>query len=323
MTMTETVMSLTTGSLPEPVTRDGPRVTILGTGTMGSAMARNLLRAGLPVTVWNRTPAPAARLTQIGASTAATPADAVASADVVITMLPDAAVVQEMLLGQGVLAALRTGAVLVQMGTIGVHATQELAAAVGASRPDVALVDAPVSGSRGPAEAGQLLVLASGPDRVHRQLQPVFSAIGRAAIWLGPTGAGSRLKLVLNTWLGFLIEGAAETAALADALGVDHKALIDSLDGGPLAAALALAKLRKIDSGDDSPEFSLRWAQKDLGLAVGEAGSRTLPVANAISRRWQELIADGLGELDVSAARHGLDMPAADGRQVDHLALTE
>ena len=192
------------------------------------------------------------------------------------------------------------------MGTIGVQATQQLVATTAARRPDVRFADAPVSGTRGPAEAGRLLILASGPESARTALAPVFDAIGSRTLWLGPAGAGSRLKLVLNTWLAFLMEGIAESAAAADALGVDHRVLRDALEGGPLAAPVALAKLAKIDAGDDTPDFSLRWAAKDIDLAVGEAGELTLPVAAVIGHRWHQLIESGLGQADVIAARHGL-----------------
>lgn len=285
----------------------GPRIAVLGTGTMGSAMARNLLQAGLPVDVWNRTPGRTAALAGLGASAHCSPRDAVAGAGVVLTMLPDAGTVTSVAISQGVLGSLRPGAVWAQMGTIGVEATDELAGIVARQRPDVLFVDAPVSGTRGPAEAGELLVLASGPDRARAVLEPVFGAIGGRTLWLGPAGAGSRLKLVLNTWLAFLVEGIAESAALADVLGVSHDALADALAGGPLAAGAALAKLAKIDAGDDdSPDFSLRWALKDVNLAVGSAGAWRLPATAAIGRQWQELASAGLADMDVSAARRGL-----------------
>jgi 3-hydroxyisobutyrate dehydrogenase len=185
----------------------GPRVAVLGMGTMGAGMARSLLRAGLPVGVWNRTPERAADVAASGAVAHADPAGAVAGADVVITMLADAAAVRSVALDAGMLAAMRPGAIWAQMGTIGVGATEELAAAVAARRPDVAFVDAPVSGSRAPAEAGELAILAAGPEGVRAALEPVFGAVGQVTRWLGETpGAASRLKLVINTWLMFLIE---------------------------------------------------------------------------------------------------------------------
>jgi len=282
------------------------RVAVLGLGTIGAGMARNLLRAGLPVDVWNRTPERAAALADAGAAAHADPADAVAHAGVVITILSHEAATRSVALDAGALAAMPPGAVWAQMGTIGVAATEELAASVAAQRPDVMFVDAPVSGTRGPAEAGELFVLASGPEAARPLLEPAFGAIGRTTRWLGEAGAGSRLKLVWNTWLMFLIEGAAEVMALADAVGVDRSEVLDLLGNGRLASPVAAGKARKMDSGDDSPDFALEWAVKDMSLALDAAPGRSLDVLAALRDRWQRLVDQGLGGQDMSAARHGL-----------------
>jgi 3-hydroxyisobutyrate dehydrogenase len=176
-----------------------PRVAVLGIGTMGRGMAHSLLRAGFTVDAWNRTPEPAAQLAADGATAHDDPAQAVEHADVVITMVPDARAVDDVAFGQSMLAALRPGAVWAQMGTIGVAATAGIDDMVRRHRPDVMFVDAPVSGSRGPAETGQLLILASGPAAAEAILDPAFSAIGRKTVWLGQAGQGSRMKLVVNT----------------------------------------------------------------------------------------------------------------------------
>ncbi len=291
-----------------------PRVAVLGTGTMGAGMARSMLRAGLQVDVWNRSPERAAALAAAGAVVHPDPAAAVAAATVVVTMLGDAQAVRSVALDQGMLESLPRAAVWAQMGTIGVAATAELAALVAQRRPDVQFVDAPVSGTRGPAEAGELLVLASGPDTAKAVLEPVFAAVGQATRWLGEAGAGSRMKVVVNAWLFFLIEGAAEVMALAEAVGVDRGAVLDLLSTGRMAAPVAAGKARKMDAGDDSPDFSLRWAVKDAGLALDAAAGRNLAALAAIRDRWQELVTQGLGELDTSAARHGLgQQPASAG----------
>ena len=291
-----------------------PRVAVLGTGIMGSAMARNLLRAGLAVDVWDRSPEAAARLTGAGAIAHASPDQTVVRADVAITMLPFEAAVTSVAVDQGMINALPTGAIWAQMGTIGVRATEELAARVSDQRPDVWFVDAPVSGTRQPAEAGRLVILASGPEAARLALDPVFGALGTRTLWLGLAGAGSRLKLVLNSWLAFLVEGLAESAALADSLGVSHDAVREALRGTPLEAPVSLMKLAKIDAGDESPDFSLRWATKDVDLAITEGGERALPVAATIGRRWHELVDAGLGDADVSAAIHGLVQSAGVSR---------
>ena len=282
-----------------------PRVAVLGAGTMGQGMAHSLLRAGFTVDVWNRTPEPAAQLAADGATAHEDPGDAVRHADVVITMVADADAVNQVAFGLGMLEAMRPEAVWSQMSTIGVSATGELAARVGKERPDVYFADAPVSGTRGPAEQGQLLILASGPDAARPVLDPVYGALGREARWLGPAGAGSRLKLVMNSWLVILVEGGAEMMALADSLGVDHQQVLDFLREGNLANPAAAAKFAKMGAGDDAPDFSLQWALKDIRLAMGDSGRR-LPVLETVRDRWAALVDQGLGDRDVSAARHGL-----------------
>ncbi|HUY52909.1 MAG TPA: NAD(P)-dependent oxidoreductase [Streptosporangiaceae bacterium] len=282
-----------------------PRVAVLGIGTMGRGMAHSLLRAGFGVDVWNRSPEPAAQLALDGATAHERPANAVAHADVVITMVADADAVREVAFTEGMLEAMRPGAVWAQMATIGVAATGELDARVRAGHPGILFVDAPVSGTKGPAESGKLLILAAGPDAARPVLEPVFGALGQRTKWLGAAGRGTRLKLVMNTWLVTLVEGAAEIMALADSLGVDHSDVLEFLGEGNLASPVALVKARKMDSGDDSPEFSLQWALKDIGLALA-AADLPLPAVEVIRERWASLAGSGLGGLDVAAARHGL-----------------
>jgi 3-hydroxyisobutyrate dehydrogenase len=282
-----------------------PTVAILGAGAMGAAFAERLLDQGFAVAVWNRTPGPVATLAQRGATAHGKPDQAVDRADVVVTMLPTADAVREVMLEQRTLNFIRPGAVWAQMGTIGVEATETLRTEVEREFPDVAFVDAPVSGSRDPARSGRLVILASGPSRARQIVEPVLEALGRP-VWLGEAGAGSRMKLVLNTWLAFEIEAAAEVAALADRLGVAHSALREVVAGGPLASGVALTKLAKMESDDYSPDFSLEWALKDLDLAQSAAGGEVTPVAESIAERWRRLVAAGYGHLDISAARKGL-----------------
>jgi 3-hydroxyisobutyrate dehydrogenase len=282
------------------------QVAVIGLGIMGSAMARNLVTAGFPTTVWNRNSSAAQPLVESGATTVERAEDAVRDAEVVITMLPDASAVTSVMVDGHVLEAMVPGAVWAQMGTIGVQATIDLAATVQAARPDVRFVDAPVSGSKGPAEEAQLLILASGPDEAQGVIDPVFSAIGRATQWSGPAGNGSRLKVLVNTWLAFLVEGAAETLALCDRFGVEHDQLASALEGGPLASGLGMAKLKKMDSGNYDPEFPLEWALKDVDISAAEAGDPPLPVLSAISNQWHAAVDQGLGRQDISAVRSAL-----------------
>jgi 3-hydroxyisobutyrate dehydrogenase len=284
-------------------------VAVLGTGIMGSAMARNLVAAGLPTTVWDRSPEATAPLADAGAVAAASVPDAIRDARVVITMLPDADVVESVLFADGP-PPFAPGAVWAQMGTIGVSATTGLASRLGRIRPDVTFVDAPVSGSKGPAEAGQLLILASGPAAAEPVTAAVFDAIGRKTVWLGAAGQGSRMKLVVNTYLSFLIEGVAEALELGRRLGIDPARLDAVLEGGPLDAPLADAKLHKIARGDFTPEFPLEWALKDVDLAIAAGDGASLPMLAALSRQWHSAVEAGYGRSDVSAARLPLGDPA-------------
>src|SRR5581483_11517878 len=134
---------------------------------------------------------------------------------------------------------------------------------------------------------------------------PVFAALGRRTVWLGDAGSGMRMKVVLNAWMAFVMEGLAETLTLADDLGVEHAQIFDVLDGSPLAAPWAVTKAHKIDAGDYSAEFALEWALKDVDLALNSVLDR-LPALAAISDQWHRATVEGYGRLDLSAARLAL-----------------
>jgi 3-hydroxyisobutyrate dehydrogenase len=283
------------------------RVAVLGTGIMGSAMAGRLVAAGLVTTVWDRSPTAAASLGQAGALVADTAAEAAKDAGVVITMLPTADVMTSVVFDGGVAGAFAPGAVWAQMGTIGVEATTGAAARVGGQWPDVLFVDAPVSGSKGPAENGELLILASGPPGAEAVVAPVFAALGRKTVWLGLAGQGSRMKLVVNAYMSVLIEGVAEALGLADRLGIHAAELEQVIEDGPLDAPIADAKLHKMARGDFTPEFPLQWALKDVELALQAAGPDAAPLLAALARQWRAAVDAGHGRQDISAARLALD----------------
>ena len=284
-----------------------PRVAVLGTGIMGAGMAERLLDQGFAVDVWDRTPAATAHLAERGARAHADTAEAVRNADVVITMLATPAAVTDVMLSHGGLEAMRTAGVWAQMATIGVEATESLIANVGQRRADVAFVDAPVTGTREPARNGQLTILASGPEPARVSVDPLFAALGQRILWLGPAGQGTRMKLVLNTWLAFEVEAVAEVSATAHRLGVSYEDLLKAVQGGPLASGTALARLAKMERSDHLAQFPLEWALKDLDLTAAAAGPGAAPVAAAIADRWRGLVGQGLGRLDMSAARFGLN----------------
>jgi len=284
-------------------------VAVIGAGIMGSAMTRNLVAAGLDTRVWDRSPSVTAPLAEAGAVAAASARDAVRGAGVVITMLPTADVVEAVIFDGGVADAFEDGCVWAQMGTIGVEATLSIAARLAGQRPAAMFVDAPVSGSKGPAEQGQLLILASGPDAAASALRRVFDAIGRKTVWLGEVGRGSQVKLLVNAYMSILIEGVAETMELADRLGIGHQQLAEVIEGGPLDAPIADAKLHKMDRQEYAAEFPLEWALKDVDLAISAAGGEAPPLLAALSTQWHAAVAAGYGRQDISAARLALASP--------------
>jgi 3-hydroxyisobutyrate dehydrogenase len=284
-----------------------PHVAVIGAGTMGGAMTTRLLAEGFSVDVWSRTATSTTSLVDQGATSFANVSDAVARADVVLTMLPTADITVDVMFEAKGLASMRQNSIWVQMATIGTGATQSLVERALAVRPDVTFIDAPVSGSRGPAESGQLLILASGEVSRAPLLEGVFDAIGKRTLWLGPVGTGSQMKLILNTWLAFQIEGAAEAASLAHRMHVNPSTLLDALHGSPLASPYAVSKLERIIDLDFRPDFSLDWALKDLELVGTDVGVDAAPIAAAIALRWRHLVAIGASGLDVSAAGLGFE----------------
>jgi 3-hydroxyisobutyrate dehydrogenase len=294
-----------------------PDIAVLGTGRMGAPIARNLLAAGFGVAVWNRTPGRARELASAGARLAASPADAAGSADVVLTMLADGDAVDHAMTGPaGAVWALRPGSVWIQMATVGVDWTKRFSAL--AQDHGVEFVDAPVSGSDGPARDAQLVVLASGTDAVRPRVQPLFDAIGRRALWLGPAGNGTRLKLVLNTWLASMAEAMAETLAFTGALGLEQELFLEALAGGPLEAPWATSKGRAMLAREFTPGFALRLALKDarLALEAGRESGLELPLTEALARRW-ELAMPRHGDDDIAAVIDAATAPEPAGRHAD------
>ncbi|WP_447006830.1 NAD(P)-dependent oxidoreductase [Saccharothrix isguenensis] len=240
-------------------------VVVLGTGLMGAGMARSLLRAGFDVVVWNRSVAKARALAEDGAVVADDPKTAVAEADVVITMLFDAgatcAVMTE------ALPAVREESVWAQCGTVGVEGGQRLAEL--AARHRVPYVDAPVLGSRAPAEAGKLTVLAAGHQGLRASVAPVFDAIGIRTVWAGERpGDGQRLKLAANSWVLSITAATAQAVALARGLGLEPDAFLEAIAGGAVDSTYAQVKGRAMIDSDFSPAFGVDGAVKDSELIV-------------------------------------------------------
>lgn len=275
-----------------------PSVAVLGLGAMGHAFAANLLKKSFHVSGWNRTRARGEALTADGLVLCDTPEQAVADAQVIIVMLSDGATT--LATCAQILPTLKPGAVLCQMGTIGVDATQQLIDSINQQRPDVVVLDAPVSGTKAPAEQAQILVLASGDRQRAAAIEPVFAAISKGAKWLGEAGAGSKMKLVANAWLVSVMQGVAESAQLAQQFGFTPDDFWQVLDGGPLAAPYVKGKLAMIAAGEYPAQMQLTWALKDARLALDAAGDRPMPGLQTIATQWQGAVDAGYGDKDLS-----------------------
>lgn len=277
-------------------------VAVLGTGIMGAAMARNIASAGHAVRAWNRTRAKAEPLAEVGAHVADTPAEAVEGADVVLTMLHDGPAVQETM--EAAAPALRRDLRWVQSTTVGLEAVRPLADF--AARHELVLFDAPVLGTREPAEAGKLTVLAAGPAD-DAQAQAVFDAVGARTVWTGEDpaeGTASALKLVANSWVFILTHGIGEVLALAKGLGVDPARFYELIDGGPLDAGYARLKGSLVLDGKlDPASFGLDTAAKDSRLILEAArdGGVRLDLAEAGLERFRRASEQGHGGQDMAA----------------------
>jgi 3-hydroxyisobutyrate dehydrogenase len=265
---------------------------------MGAPMAQNLARAGFEVRVWNRSPEKAEALAGDGVVPAGSPAEALAGAHFLVTMLADGPAIEEALDG-GALDGF--DGLWLQMSTIGVAAEERVRSV--AERRGIGYVDAPVLGSRIPAENGELVVLAAGDDAVVDRAAAVFDVVGRETKRIGEAGSATRLKLVVNLWVLAVTEAAAEAVALAEGLGVDPRLFLDAMKGTAIDSPYLHLKGEAILEGRWDPAFKLRLAEKDLRLVLEAAGLAGVDVAGtrATCEQFARAVALGHGDDDMAA----------------------
>jgi 3-hydroxyisobutyrate dehydrogenase len=277
------------------------RVAVLGTGIMGAPMAKNVASAGHDVVVWNRT---REKAEATGLAVGDSPQEAVRGADVVVTMLRDVEAVKEAV---GVIDW--DGAGWMQSSTVGLG-IEELSA-VGDT-----LVDAPVLGTRKPAEEGTLSVFLSGPQELRARVRPVAEAVGSKIVDVGDRiGDATRLKLVMNSWVLMLTEATAELLAFADAAGIEPRRVLDALKGGAMDSVYLQTKGAAIVEQSFAPSFKLETALKDVQL-IRELAARSgvdLALIEATEQRFEQAIAAGHGEDDMSATWHASRRPPEGG----------
>jgi len=277
---------------------ESTRVGLLGVGLMGSAMAHRLLDQGIAVIAWDHKAEHLRVVERRGGQPAEVPSDVVSGAGVVITMLPTAAVILDVV--GPLLENWPEDTIWLQMSSVGAAEADQLAQV--AEAHSIRLVDAPVSGSTHPAEEGELTILASGPDSARSAVEPIFAALASRVLWVGPTGMGSRLKLAANHWMIVTVAALAESMRLCQAMGLDQQQFIALLDGGPLGSAYAVQKLDEMRRHEYPAGFPIRLALKDLELVreVEHSSQVPMPFLDAALERFMTASED-LANQDLAA----------------------
>ncbi len=279
-----------------------PRIAFLGLGIMGSGMARRLLLNGFPLAVFNRDVEKSRPFATEGARVAASPREAAAQADVIISMVADDVAARALWLGEnGALASARPETVCVECSTITVNWARELSAAASARRCEV--LDAPVTGSKAQAAAGELVFLVGGDSATLQKAQPVLSAMSKAIVYLGPAGSGALMKLINNFVCGVQVASLAEAMAMIERSGLDRARALEILTAGAPGSPILKTVAGRMTAPDFSPNFLLRLMAKDLGYAIQEGGklSVSLFTAAAALEEFQRAIAAGHGQKDIAA----------------------
>jgi 3-hydroxyisobutyrate dehydrogenase len=280
----------TTAASAARPSQKGARVGLLGVGLMGTAMAHRLLDQGIEVIAWDLDPGHVQALEASGGEPAAGPAGVMSGAEIVITMLPTADVVLDVV--QPLLDDWPEGTIWLQMSSIGAREADELTQTAVAH--GITLVDAPVSGSTHPAEEGKLTILASGSDSARGAVEPIFAALASRVLWVGEAGMGSRLKLVTNHWMITMTGALAESMHLCEAMGLDQQHFVSLLDGGPLGSAYGVQKLEEMRRHEYPAGFPVRLALKDLQLVreVEQSSNASMPLLDVVLERFTAASAD-------------------------------
>jgi 3-hydroxyisobutyrate dehydrogenase-like beta-hydroxyacid dehydrogenase len=279
-----------------------PSIGFIGLGIMGQPMALNLVRAGFPVTVFNRTPEKAAPLKDAGAQVAATPAEAAAQAEFVISIVSDTAAMEEVVLGKGgIVESIRSGAVVVDSSTISPVASRKFACKV-AGR-GASWLDAPVTGSKHMAIKGELTYMVGGDREAYDRAMPVLQVLGKKHIYCGMHGLGLAAKLAQNVIQSTMVEIFCEGFVLASKAGLKPQTMMEVIQGSMARAALTDFKAPFIFKGDFTPYFPLKLMHKDLALALESAYAQNVPMpaAAAVKEVYGCAKAQGKGDLDYAA----------------------
>jgi len=284
------------------------RVGFIGLGIMGAPMAKNLLKAGFQVTVYNRTKSVASALKRSGAVVGTSPRSVAEESDVVVTMVTDSEAVKQVVLGKGgVVEGIRRGMTLIDMSTISPNVAKEVSAEL--ARKGAKMLDAPVSGGDSGARAGTLTIMVGGPKQAFDECLPIFDALGKKVVHMGPAGSGQLAKLANQILVAGNMAGLCECLLFAKKAGLDLDKLIDSLSAGA-ASSWALVNLGpKVARRDFSPGFKVKLIEKDLRYVVSSAKDMgaAVPAAALVLKLYEELDRKGLGDSGTQALVEALE----------------
>ncbi|MGE0316102.1 MAG: NAD(P)-dependent oxidoreductase [Lautropia sp.] len=279
-----------------------PTIAFIGTGAMGAEMAGNLLNAGYPLRVYNRSASKTRPLLEAGAVACTSPAEAVAGAAFVVSMIADDAAAREVMLGtDGVVGAAAPGTVVIDSSTLTPSMVRE--AATAAAARGIAYLDAPVSGSIAQARGRELVFMVGGDAAALEKARPVMMAMGKLIKHMGASGSGATIKLVNNMLSGTISAALAEALSVAEAAGLDPAAVLEVLGEGAGGSRLMKSKIPKMTGRDFTPQFQLGLMEKDVRyfLALAQDFDRPAPIAALVRSQYQAARLADLGKLDVAA----------------------
>jgi len=284
-----------------------PTIAFLGMGIMGVPMVKNLLKAGYEVAVWNRTESRCEELLAANATLAKSPREAAAGADITFAMLSDPAAALAVAEGpDGVAAGMAPGKGYVDVSTVDAETSAKVAALVREAGGQ--FLEAPVSGSKGPAINGQLIFLAAGDEALYGAASPMLDVMGKAKFYLGDVGAGAKMKLVVNMVMGSMMTAFSEGLVLGEEAGLDAADILEVVSLGAIAAPMFALKGPTMVEGAYAPAFPLKHQLKDMKLALqlGHQLGRGLPTAEAATELYVAAEADGLGDKDFSGVHESV-----------------
>lgn len=279
-----------------------PRVGVIGLGLMGAPMAANFMKAGFPVTVWNRTAEKSQKLAKLGAAVAQSPAELAGQVEILLTIVSDPPALEEVLWGkQGALGGLKSGSVLIDSSTV----SPALARRVGKAceEKSVGFLDAPVTGGTWGAEKGELVFMVGGEKDVFERVRPALEAVGKRFFLLGPNGAGQTIKLAMNLILALQVQALAEGLELVTRAGVEGEKLIEVLQSSMGRAAVLDVKAPVILKRDFTPSFPLRLMHKDIRLAMelAKENGLELPAGAAAYKAYSSVKSSAKSDVDYAA----------------------